>query len=749
MSKYIPLLVLVLIVAASAALVVPNISIPTTPVQTTATAPGSSSTQAISTTSPQTSSTAEPTSVPTSTEVVRKFRSYEDLVNFIKESQEVSYYRALPESVSLPVAAPVTATVPAALPVYAGKEGIPTEVTAVTTSTVPYSKTNIQVAGVDEADIVKTDGEFIYFARGREVLIVRAYPPGKGKVADVLKFNKTERVAGLYVLVNGTARKLVVITTTNYWYIIPLREVIVQTEATEPKTEVGVQPAVTQVVTVTRTVTVTIPPVPTPPIPPKPPRIAVPNTTIYIYDVGGDGKATYNYNLTVSGRYVTSRMINGRVYVLTSMPAVLIGEHELVLPAVNGVPVDPESIYYFEVAPNYVFTMISAIDALSLKHKEHVFLTGGSSWVYVSRSNIYVLSRKFLRHYDLMWEVIKVIEPELPEDLSTIISVIMNSSVLPHSAKISTVGEVIQTWLNTMNITEREKWMKRFTEVANEVLKGKALEETVIYRFAIKGLDVVAEAKGSVPGYVLDQFSMDEYKGYFRVATTSSTFCVEDSVIRTKRVNNVYVLDMNLSIVGKLEGLAPGERIYAARYLGDLMYLVTYRQVDPLYGIDLSDPENPKVIGYLKIPGYSEYLHPFRDRYLIGIGIETDKSGRFVGLKVSLFDISNPKNITEVSKIVIKGAFKTPVFSDHKAFLINYLKNYTAFPVYGVREGVAVIGVNDGNLTYRGFLEHANALRALYIGDYIYSISQKSIKVFDDSALEEVAEIELTPLNVK
>ncbi len=725
MGKYIPVLLLALVLAASIALTIPSLE--PQPTQTT-TKPSET---------PEIGQPTSPHTIPpgSSAVIASRFNSYDELINFIKKSQAMYQYDT--RSGGAPIMTPEA--IPTPLPTYtiATKPGVFGETAAVVVkSAVPYSLTNVQVAGVDEADIVKTDGELIYLARGHEVSIVKAYPPTEAEVKNVLKFSKTESITGLYVLINESGKRLIVITSNNYWVVTPLKEVTIQAGSAEPG--VKVQPATTPVVTVTRTVTVTLPPVP-----PKPPKITIPNTTIYIYDVGEDGEATCIYNLTVSGRYVTSRMTGGNVYVITSMPVIMVKDRELILPIVNGVPVNPASIFYFEAAPNYVFTMISAVDALKLQHKEHVFLTGGSSWIYVSTSNIYILSRRYFRYVDFMWEVVKELKPELPDDIGKIIDVVMNSSMLPHSAKISTVAEVIQAWFNSLSSEEREKWMRKFTEVANDVLAGRAMEETVIYRFAIDGLDITAEAEGSVPGYVLDQFSMDEYEGYFRIATTSSTFYVKNNAIMTKRVNNVYVLDMNLSIIGRLEGLATGERIYAARYLGDLMYLVTYRQVDPLFGIDLSDPKNPKVIGYLKIPGYSEYLHPYGSKYLIGIGVETDESGGFSGLKVSLFDISNPRNITEVSKIVVKGVYRTPLFKDHKAFLINYMKKYIAFPVHGRNSGVIVIRIGDGNLTYSGLLAHEDAIRALYIGNYIYSISWNSIRVFDDESLRFITQINL------
>jgi uncharacterized secreted protein with C-terminal beta-propeller domain len=152
------------------------------------------------------------------------------------------------------------------------------------------------------------------------------------------------------------------------------------------------------------------------------------------------------------------------------------------------------------------------------------------------------------------------------------------------------------------------------------------------------------DASGRVSGSVLNRYSMDEYEGYFRIATTTGW--------GTSSLNRVYVLDGTLSVAGALENLAQGERIYSARFMGNRCYLVTFRQVDPFFVIDLSDPSQPKLLGELKITGYSDYLHPYDENHIIGIGKETD-AGLYQGLKISLFDVSDVSNPKEIAKYEI------------------------------------------------------------------------------------------------
>ncbi|XHH09380.1 MAG: beta-propeller domain-containing protein [Candidatus Bathyarchaeia archaeon] len=208
-------------------------------------------------------------------------------------------------------------------------------------------------------------------------------------------------------------------------------------------------------------------------------------------------------------------------------------------------------------------------------------------------------------------------------------------------------------------------------------------ESTEIYRVAIDGANLSFEAKGIVPGYVLNQYSMDEYNSYFRVATTVST----GSWVNRDQHNNLYVLNMNLEEVGKVENLAQGERIYSARFAGDKAYLVTYKQVDPFFVLDLKDPTSPKVAGELKIPGYSSYLHPYNENYVIGIGKENQT------VKLSLFDVTDMSNPTEIAKYVIgenADYVESTALYEPKAFLFDLQKQLLVIPVsitnYGITE---------------------------------------------------------------
>ncbi|MEM2130538.1 MAG: beta-propeller domain-containing protein, partial [Candidatus Bathyarchaeia archaeon] len=318
------------------------------------------------------------------------------------------------------------------------------------------------------------------------------------------------------------------------------------------------------------------------------------------------------------------------------------------------------------------------------------------------------------------------------------------------------------------------------------------VETTHIVRIRIQGSTIKSEASGVVPGRVLNQFSMDEYGEYFRIATTISNFrrfLGQTSIATTMsdQSNNVYVLDMNLTIVGRLEDLAPGESIYSARFIGTKCYLVTFKKVDPLFVIGLDDPTSPKVLGKLKIPGFSDYLHPYSENLLIGVGKETVEAeeGDFAwyqGVKIALFDVSDVANPRQIASYVIgdRGT-DSPVLHDHKAFLFDRDRNLLALPIllaeidesqypegvpanaYGeyVWQGLYVFTVTEDLISLRGRVTHMDnnedllksgyyfdskysVKRSLYIENMLYSISDAKIAINDLASLELVNEVKLS-----
>ncbi|MHC4717983.1 MAG: beta-propeller domain-containing protein, partial [Planctomycetota bacterium] len=269
-----------------------------------------------------------------------------------------------------------------------------------------------------------------------------------------------------------------------------------------------------------------------------------------------------------------------------------------------------------------------------------------------------------------------------------------------------------------------------------------------VFKFAIQGDDVPLVASGTVPGSVLNQFSMDEHEGNFRLATLTWYQGVSSS--------NVYVLAQNgdkLEIAGSVTGLAPTERIYSVRFMGDKGYVVTFRKVDPLFTLDLSDPTDPRVVGKLKIPGYSAYLHPVGEDHLIGLGRDTD-GGLFQGVQVSLFDVSDMADPVQEDVYIWSddGRLGTSeaendhhafgYFPDHGILALPFNKRWGG----GDESGLEVFEVDlvDG-FTYLGRITHTDRVRrSLRIGEYLYSVSAEQIQVHQiDDPGDRIASVDI------
>jgi uncharacterized secreted protein with C-terminal beta-propeller domain len=306
----------------------------------------------------------------------------------------------------------------------------------------------------------------------------------------------------------------------------------------------------------------------------------------------------------------------------------------------------------------------------------------------------------------------------------------------------------------------------------------QAQNSTILRATYSEGVVTVAAA-GVVPGSVLNQFSLDEYNGYFRVATGRFAV-VGDSPTRS---DDVYVLNMNMSQVSALKNIAPGENIYAVRFVGSLGYVVTFEQIDPLFVISFKDVTNPTILSALKVSGYSDYLHPLPGGYLIGVGKDAvpssmDNVAFYTGLKLSLFKVYDNGSSTQVSKLVIgdRGT-DSPVLNDHLAFTFDSTRNVTVIPLtlyvvsgnqttcsgcpppYGdpVWQGVYVIKVTDTGFTILGKVSQYPAGqnfgdspndslqidRSVVIGDYLYTISQGEVMVSTMSTFSTVATLQL------
>jgi inhibitor of cysteine peptidase len=650
-------------------------------------------------------------------EELKKFSSYEQLENFLKANVESSYGYG---TFGTPVVSGVTtrqAVAETAMGADVSKAeaapGAPAE---------EYSETNIQVAGVDEADIVKNDGKYIYVASGTKVLIVDAYPAEQANIISEIETNGSVNE----IFINKD--KLVVFGWGDYY----------SSDVGIP--EIGIMPRYSQM------------------------------SFVKVYDITDRSNPILKRDVRTEGNYYDSRMIGDYVYVVVNQPVYYGGTDPIPMPMIeaDGVSrkIAASEIYYFDFPDySYIFTNIIAINTQNDNEEfnSKTFLMGYTQNMYVSPSNIYVVYTKRLREIDYYDRIIdQAIIPNVPFEIQLKINEIRNSDKEDYE-KMQEIGEVVQDYIETLGPEQGANFMMRVQEKIEEVYQqiAKEIEKTVVHKISISNGNIEYVTNGEAPGTTLNQFSMDEYNGNFRIATTTNNW-------RTESLNHVYILDANLNIIGKLEDLASGERIHSVRFIGDKGYVVTFRQVDPLFVIDLSNPVSPQVLGYLKIPGVSDYLHPYDETHLIGVGRDATERGVTLGMKLSLFDVSDVSNPTEVSKYIIgeRGTY-SEALNDHKAFLFSKEKNLLVIPVRVYEDnykesfqGAYVFNLDlDSGFVLKGTITHVNETakeeeewyyewnaevrRSLYIDDVLYTVSNKMVKANDLVDLSEINKVEL------
>jgi len=588
---------------------------------------------------------------------------------------------------------------------------------------VDYSQTNVQVAGVDEPDIVKTDGTYLYIVSGNKVIIVKAAPAENATIEAEITVNESTTIHNIFI----SGNRLVIFATDYNQPIFKSLEVVDDVRMPSP-------------------------------------WYSSPDTYIKLYDISDLQCPELVRDIVAGGSFSGARLIDDYVYVITtqySYQCLLPEEGEAIVPRiqVNGEVIDVSlsDIYYVDL-PEKSSTVTNIVsmnihDDGSEVNTE-VFLLGDSHVLYVSRENIYVTYSTRYYDYEMLQEIIdEILMPVLPESIASELEVV-NTLTLDNHQKQTVTEWILQNYVESMDEDQ-------LAEISRAILRQ--VERTVIHRIHIHDGDITYEAQGNVPGGVSNQFSLSEHNGYLRISTTMQGWMVRSFVSSIESQNNIYVLDMDLEIVGSLEGLAPGEQIYATRFIGETCYLVTFRQIDPFFVIDLSDPTDPTVLGELKIPGFSTYLHPYDETHIIGIGREDNK------VKISLFDVSDMSNPVELAKYEIENNdedwhwMQSSALYEHKAFLFDREKNLLVIPVgdyskqsayvfdISVEDGIELKGTvthdldtEDGQEDIYYWGDYGNSIkRTLYIGDILYTISDNMVKMNNLNDLSEINSLEL------
>jgi len=521
-----------------------------------------------------------------------------------------------------------------------------------TTTSKTHSTTNVQVEGIDEADIIKTDGDYIYYIANKKLYIVNVKNPENMIVENISKYDEDIAPKELYIRNNEIV--LILDKSSINKYESDGRMICFDIAATNSE------------------------------------------TIVITYELRGELKLVEKRRIEMEGRYLDSRRIGSEIYFITTK--YVYNKDENVVPeyldTVKGNEkhqVDVENMLYVPESENSNFLIIVGFDLENSKEANIKTLLGAGEEIYCTDTNLYITSTKY---------------------------------------------------------QDKDKGYK-----------------TNIYKFKLIDTNIISKAVVEVKGRPLTQFSMSEYNNQFNIVTTNEVW--KNKNIVTK--NDLYVFDEELKQIGKLEKIGGDESLKSVRFMGDKAYVVTFEKTDPLFVIDISNGEEPKILGELKIPGYSTYLHPYDENTLIGIGKEVKIERRYygeievnVGVKVSIFDVSDFSNPKELHTLILDDKSYSNVEYNHKAVLFSKEKNLLAFPItrfdekdketkneylvlsIDLENGISIkkrISHGYNETEYGKYMVEVN--RGLYIDNNLYTLSSKKIEVRDLEKLEKISEVEL------
>ncbi len=570
------------------------------------------------------------------------------------------------------------------------------------------SNTNVQVLGIDEPDIAKTNGKEIYYAAQPQIYYMQG--GGATMPEPLMKDNVQSKPMIMPPRYPQPQVGIRVIGVTSPKDITALSNIDRYGEMLLDNKNL----------------------------------VVFSGQTIYGYDVSDPKKPAEKWNVELqNSNLVTSRLLGGKLYIVTQTylqggspcpirPLVVNGK-DFPIPCVDIyhpiAPVaDAVTYHVFQIDPNSgdVARQLSFVGS------------GGSSVVYMSPESLYVT---YAYQSDVAAMLADFLTTDgkgmLPDSVVERIKTIASYDIST-SSKLNELQTAIQSYLNGLDKDEQARVQNEIQNRMSDYTKKhlRDLQKTGIVKIGLDSLAI--EAKGNVPGTLLNQFSLDEYKGNLRVATTvgrRNVFWGGWGIASgaNESVNDVYVLDGNLAISGAVQDLGVSERIYSVRFIENRGYIVTFRETDPFYVIDLSNAKNPKVAGQLKIPGYSSYLHPLTDSIILGVG----QDGQNV--KLSLFDVSDPANPKEIDKYIL-NEYWTEVENNYHAFLQD--KDHHVFFLPG-GQGAHIFSYDDNKLDLKKSVSEINPKRALYINDDLYILTENKIVVLDENSWQRVSEFEL------
>ena len=554
------------------------------------------------------------------------------------------------------------------------------------------SDTNVQVLNIDEADIVKTDGKNIYFSNNY-------YPSYRDDEDDIIlekmraprRYDSSQATKIIQAFPASEMKELAEIDKMGNLFLHDNVLVIFS------------------------------------------------GKDVIAYDVQDPTKPErkWKFELEDNTNLADSRLYDGQLYLVTNTYFNDFSPCPI-RPFTNGLDfeLNCSDIYYPSVSTNVDSTFVVSklnLENGKLENKVSFLASSYESTVYMSEDSFYITYPYYSDRVELFYDFFKNNAQDLVSgELMTKIEKLISYDI-SNNTKESELGSLLNKYFSSLSRDESLKTANEFENRMSDYLEKNArnLGKTGIVKVGIDNFNILANA--SVPGKTLNQFSLDEYEGNLRIATTINNNSVLGFGGGNKSFSDVYVLNKDLKTQGSVLGLGETERIYSVRFVGKTAYVVTFREIDPFYVLDLSNPKKPSKKGELKIPGYSSYLHPLSQDFVLGIGKDGSK------VKLSIFDVSNPSKPTEKDKYILDEYWSEAV-NNHHAFLLD--KKHESFFLPGGK-GAYIFSYENNKFKLEKALSQKQVKRAVYIDDFMYIISNENIRVLDEKDWKEVKKLDL------
>jgi len=556
-----------------------------------------------------------------------------------------------------------------------------------TDSSNSYSQTNIQVFNIDEPDIIKTNGKQIFYSQQQNYFVKPLPMPLINQDIDTSPSEILPQINNKTFIISDEEKITLENSLDTQGEMLILNNVLVSFNTEYPNNKINAF------------------------------NIADTNNPVLLWS-----------KLLENSQIITSRLFENKIYLVTTTYP----EYNNPCPInIFGSKIACTEIYHsnFLTNSNQITTVSKINPASGEIEKQISFASSYETTIYMSENNIYVAFLKDQNYQNFYLEFYK------SDDAKSILNEEINQKItnldyydISNESKFTEINIILENYKNNLSAEDRANFEQKINSQIDKYTQKNLRNITTTSIVKIENKNLNIEKTANIPGKILNQFSIDEYDNKLRIATTIQNNFISSDFSK----NDLYILDNNLNKIGEYLDFGEGERIYSVRFIKNQAYIVTFKQIDPFFIFDISNPNKPVKTGELKIPGFSSYLHPLENNLILGIG----KEDNFV--KLSLFDVSNPQSPNELSNFILENEYYTEILDNHKAFLVNTNNKQFFIPSF---DASYIFSFKNNELKIIKKVNQQNLKRGVYLNNKYYFVNDEKITSYDFENLNLVDEL--------